>query len=113
MEEKDNIGSMIIEGQMIPDKDGNIKGNQYAGYEGKIIVTLGKPKRVTSGLMGVEFKMVLPDHIHSKLKGLEIIKNSKQNRILLSKLLRMKKLQESTSTCWRKPLDRVLPIVVF
>lgn len=70
MEETTN--SYWIEGIRLPDKDGNVKGNPFTKYEGRIKITLGKPVKQSSGRMGINFKTVLPDHIHSKLLGKEV-----------------------------------------
>ena len=53
-----------IEGVNVPDADGNCPGNHFAGFQGKIKVSLGKPKR-ESGKHGkhmMMFKTVLPQH---------------------------------------------------
>lgn len=63
-----------IEGIKLPDENGNVLGNHYAGYKGKIKVSLGKPKKDYNKYV-MMFKTVLPDHIHSKLKGRTIERN--------------------------------------
>lgn len=75
MEENHDISnSFWIEGIHNPDAGGNCKGNHFAGFEGRIKVSLGKPKR-ESGKHGkhlMMFKTVLPQHIFDKLNGLKI-----------------------------------------
>jgi len=63
-----------IEGIMLPDKEGKVDGNHYAGYKGKLKVSLGKPKR-ESGKHGKHlmlFKTILPSHIYDLLSGRKI-----------------------------------------
>ncbi len=57
-----------INGLKTPDEKGNYAGNVYAGFDGKIKVSLGKPKQSDkTSPWKMEFKTVLPDHIHAKI----------------------------------------------
>lgn len=63
-----------IEGIHVPDENGNCPGNHFAGFKGRIKVSLGKPKR-ESGKHGkhmMMFKTVLPQYIFDKLHGTKI-----------------------------------------
>ena len=70
MENQEIDKGFWIDGLRVPDKDGKVIGNSMAGYQGRIKVSLGKPKQEFKGsAWKMEFKTVLPEHIHEKLKG--------------------------------------------
>ncbi len=67
MEEKE-VKTFKIEGIRLPDKDGNIAGNNYAGYKGTLTITIGQPK-VSLGKFTIYFSTKIPDHIHDLLNN--------------------------------------------
>jgi hypothetical protein len=72
MEEAQDITKGFwVDGIYVPDTEGKCSGNDYAGYNGRIKVSLGKPKKdVTKYVM--LFKTVLPKHVYSKLHGTKV-----------------------------------------
>ncbi len=72
MENHESDKPFWVDNVRVPDKDGRIKGHSLTKYEGRIKVSIGKPKIDSMRKWRMEFKTVLPDYVHAKLNGLAI-----------------------------------------
>jgi hypothetical protein len=68
MEEKE-IKTFKIDNIRVPDKDGNLSGNHYAGYKGSLTIKIGQPKISSLGTYTLNFSTKIPDHVHELLNN--------------------------------------------
>lgn len=74
MEDNQDVSKPFwVEKMRVPNEKGEVSGNYYAGYNGKIKVSLGKPV-IDGNDVRMSFKTVLPDYIHAKLSGKVVIR---------------------------------------
>ena len=69
MEDEKEIKTFKVDGIRVPDKDGKVSGNHYAGYNGSLTIKIGQPKVSSLGTHTLNFSTKIPDHVHELLNN--------------------------------------------
>jgi len=66
MEDEKEIKTFKVDNIRVPDKEGKLSGNYYAGYNGSLTIKIGQPK-ITLGKHTLNFSTKIPDCVHELL----------------------------------------------